>query len=251
MIQTTNETDLQKEHDPGVIEERLRSLPHPSLLSDAVLGGIDGAVTTFAVVAGAVGASFSHGVAVILGVANLVADGFSMAVSNFEAIRSKTEEIERVRKIEEHHIEHIPEGETEEIRQIYAKKGFKGKDLEKIVSVITSDKKLWVDTMLVEEWGLQLSVSSPLKSGLTTFFSFLAVGSIPLIPFLLGWGDIKEAFVLSSGLTAVAFFGIGLLKGWILNRSVLRAGLQTLIMGGLAASLAYFIGYWLRSVFNN
>ena len=107
--------------------------PDESYLRDWVYGGIDGAVTTFAVAAGVAGANLSPQIVLILGFANLVADGFSMAVANYSGTKAEREQYERLIAIEHKHIAAIPEGEREEIRQIFAKKGFQGEDLERAV----------------------------------------------------------------------------------------------------------------------
>ena len=138
----------EAEHHPHAIQARLLAPRRASYLGDAVLGGIDGCVTTFAVVAGAIGAGFSGMVVIILGVANVFADGLSMAVSNYLSTRSQHEELELARLEEERHIKEFPEGEREEIRQIFATKGFSGDTLERIVDTVTQNRQLWVDTML-------------------------------------------------------------------------------------------------------
>ena len=96
-------------------------------LPDFVYGGIDGSVTTFAIVAGVTGASLSPTIVLILGFANLFADGFSMAISNYLSTKSRKEYAEKIRKSEEHSVINIPEEETQEIREIFSEKGFSGK----------------------------------------------------------------------------------------------------------------------------
>jgi VIT1/CCC1 family predicted Fe2+/Mn2+ transporter len=141
---------LKAEHSPEAVRRRLENRHGPGYLGDAVLGGIDGCVTTFAVVAGAVGAGFSRLVIVVLGFANLLADGSSMAVSNYQGTKSQRQQVEEARRGEERQIEEILEGEREEVRQIFAAKGFSGDTLDSVVEVITKDSGLWVDTMLAE-----------------------------------------------------------------------------------------------------
>jgi len=240
---------LEETHRPAAIRRRLAEQRRHSYLGDAVLGGIDGCVTTFAVVAGAVGGGFTSLVVVVLGFANLLADGFSMAVSNYQGTKSQRELVEEARREEERHIAHIPEGEREEIRQIFAGKGFEGDMLASIVDQITQDRRLWVDTMLTEELGLQLDGPHPLRAGLATFGAFLFVGFFPLFPFLLPGLTLETTFLLSSVGAATAFFGVGVGKGLVLGRSALKAGLETLITGGAAAALAYVVGAWLRHMF--
>jgi len=242
-------SNLEAEHRPAVIRSRLEKMQQHSYLGDAVLGGIDGCVTTFAVVAGAVGGGFPAVVAIVLGFANLLADGFSMAVSNYQGTKSQREFVEEARRTEERHIEKIPEGEREEIRQIFARKGFESDTLERVVDVITQDRQLWVDTMLTEELGLQIDGPSPSRAAVATFVAFVVVGIIPLIPFLLPNLTPTQTFTTSAVVTALAFLGIGTGKGFILGRSLIRSGLETLFVGGTAALLAYVVGAWLRSTF--
>jgi VIT1/CCC1 family predicted Fe2+/Mn2+ transporter len=121
---------------------------------DFIYGSIDGAVTTFAIVAGVVGAGLSPGIILILGFANLFADGFAMASANFQASKARNEFIQMKRKQEEWEIDNLEDQEKEEIREIYRKKGFKDELLEEVVRIITSRRKVWVDTMMKEELGL-------------------------------------------------------------------------------------------------
>jgi VIT1/CCC1 family predicted Fe2+/Mn2+ transporter len=238
------------EHLPHTIEARLRRPRRSSYLGDAVLGGIDGCVTTFAVVAGALGAGFSGVVVIILGLANLLADGLSMAVSNYLGTRSQHEELEEARREEERHIKSFPEGEREEIRQIFSAKGFSGETLERIVKTVTLNPKLWVETMLIEELGFQLEGRSPFRAGLATFTAFVLVGLVPLLPFLFHQIVLDQhRFFLSAVITGVAFAGVGVAKGVILKRPLLSSGLQTLLIGGAAAAVAFLVGSWLRRAY--
>ena len=109
---------------------------------DFIYGSIDGAVTTFAIVAGVIGAGLSPGIILILGFANLFADGFSMATANYQASKARNEYIQMKRKQEEWEIDNFEDQEKEEIRDIYKKKGFKDELLEEVVRIITSRKKV-------------------------------------------------------------------------------------------------------------
>ena len=241
--------DLQAGHTHAAIAARLSQHPTQSYLRDFVYGAIDGTVTTFAVVAGVVGADLSASVIIVLGAANLVADGFSMAVSNYLGTKSQQEELHRVRRMEEHHIDVIPDGETDEIREIFRQKGFDGELLERIVQVVTSNRQLWVETMLTDEWGLTLTMPVPWRAGLMTFIAFVAAGLLPLLPFLVRptTGSQGTPFLWSIALAAVAFFGIGAIKSWFVGHSWWRSGLETLTLGGGAALLAYATGALLKS----
>lgn len=242
--------ELTRAHHPDVIRERLQQAPKSQNISDAVLGGIDGCVTTFAVVSAAVGAGFPPSVAIVLGFANLLADGFSMAVSAYESNKAKQEYAQSLRDMEEEHIDVIPEGEREEIRQIFIKKGFEGKLLETIVDIICEDRKLWVDTMMQEEHGIHHELDpNPFGAAWTTFIAFLVIGTMPLLPFLVGSLDMNQQFAISAVIAALMFFLIGMLKSLLFDQPYLLSGVRTLLTGGTAAGLAFFTGYILREVF--
>lgn len=241
----------QHQHDPEKIAARLERGPQSLYLKDFVYGAIDGAVTTFAVVAGVAGAGLSAGVVIILGFANLVADGFSMAISNFLGTRAENQYREQARRRELDEIHKWPQGEREEVKQIYARKGFDGELLEQVVDVLTRDKGRWVDVMLQEEHGMTLTEHDARRAGLATFVAFVLVGLIPLLPYVvnwMGWLEVARPLLWSSVLTSVAFFWVGAMKGQFVNQPRLVSGIETLAIGGAAAMLAYGVGLVLEGV---
>lgn len=238
-------------HTPAAIRKRLSEQPRQSYLRDFIYGAIDGAVTTFAIVAGVAGAGLSNTVIIILGAANIFADGFSMAVSNYLGTRAEQQELERARRTEMKHIAMFPEGEREEIRQIFAAKGFEGENLERVVDVITSDARQWVDTMLREELGLSVESRSPYKAAWATFIAFVVVGTLPLLAFLyqaLTTDELSHPFLLSAIMTGAAFFFVGAGKSRFVDETWYRAGFETLAIGGIAAGIAYGIGLALKGL---
>lgn len=241
---------LRSHHTPEAIRERLEGGPDQSYVRDLIYGAIDGAVTTFAIAAGAVGADLSGGVIVVLGLANLFADGFSMAASNFLGTRADREIVAELRRLELEQIDLVPDGEREEVRQLYAAKGFEGADLERVVEVLTADRDRWVDTMLQEEHGVQLEGPAPLSAATATFIAFLVVGALPLLPFFFDEfvADLSRPFLWSAVLTGLAFVGVGAAKGVALGGRVWRSAGETLAVGGLAASAAWVVGYVLRGI---
>jgi VIT1/CCC1 family predicted Fe2+/Mn2+ transporter len=237
--------DLKAAHTPAAIRERLQAGHRHSYLRDLVYGAIDGAVTTLAVVSGVAGAQLSSSIVIVLGIANLIADGFSMAASNYLGTRAEEQLRERASRIEAREIERYPEGEREEIRQIVASKGFTGTDLERAVEIITSDRKRWIEVMLTEELGLSLDGPSPLRAAGATLVAFVVVGSIPLLPFIVQFiapEALENSFRWCMLLTGAAFFGVGAAKSRFVEQRWYWAGLETLLVGGAAAALAYAIG---------
>ncbi len=238
-------------HTPQAISSRLDQGFTYHYLRDFIYGAIDGTVTTFAVVAGVSGAHLQISVVIILGLANLLADGFSMAISNYLGTQADGQLHEKTREQEYEHIRFFPEGEKEEIRQIFSRKGFSGRELEHAVSVITSDVERWVNTMLQEEHGISLKNPKPLQAAIVTFSAFVLVGSLPLLPFLWNWltdFPIKEPFLWSALSAALAFFTVGSMKGKYVEQKWYRSGIETLLMGGCAATLAYGVGLMLKNL---
>lgn len=226
-------------HTVQEVAARIGAPPGRGVLRDSVYGAIDGTVTTFAIVAGVAGAGLSPFVIVALGMANVLADGFSMAAANYSGTKAEADNIRRIKKIEERHIREFPEGERLEVREILARKGLSGRVLEQATDAITQDKESWIALMMEGEYGMGGVDPHPMKAALVTFFSFLIVGLIPLTPFLL---SLDNAFQISAGATLATFFAIGTLKSFWSLSPWWRSGLETLFIGGTAALIAYTVG---------
>ncbi len=213
-------------------------------IGEFVYGGIDGSVTTFAVVAGSAGAQLDSAVVIILGFANLIADGFAMSVGSYLSTKSEKQKYQKHKNIEYWEVDHLPEKEREEVREIYAAKGFEGELLEKVVDQITADKDRWVDVMMKEELEMAEENKSPIAMGAVTFISFLILGFIPLIIYVVDYtvGTEADLFLYSSVMTFIIFGLIGYAKSYVTNTSRIRGVFETLFLGGSAALLAYFVG---------
>lgn len=242
---------LRADHTPEAIRDRLDGETRPSHMRDVVYGAIDGTVTTFAVAAGATGANLEGGVVLVLGLANLLADGFSMAVSNYLGTQSELHHYATLRRIEERHVDQVPEGEREEVRQIYAAKGFTGDDLDRAVEIITADRERWIETMMREEHGVPDALPAPLRAAVLTLLAFIGVGAIPLVPFVVEAIEaslLPRPILLSALLTALAFAGTGWWKGRAVEISQRRSVTETLALGGIAALIAFLVGLALRGL---
>src|SRR3989344_9206533 len=123
-------------------------------IKDIVYGANDGMITTFAVVAGVVGASLSSTVILILGFANLIADGFSMSIGDYLSTKSEKEYYKTERDREAWEVKHYPEGEKAEMMEFYIKKGLSKEEAKKIVQTMSKNDKIWIDTMMLEELNL-------------------------------------------------------------------------------------------------
>jgi VIT1/CCC1 family predicted Fe2+/Mn2+ transporter len=233
------------DHSPESIRARLNAA-HPTIyLKEWVYGGIDGVVTTFAIVAGVVGAGLSPVIIMILGLANLLGDGFSMAAGAYSATKTESDNYARLHQIENAHIDKYPDGEREEIRQIYAAKGFAGKQLDTIVDTITSNRALWIDTMMAEEYNMPGAPPNAFQAAFHTFWAFVLCGAMPLISYVF---RIENAIFWSLGLAILTFFLIGMLKSRWSTKPWWWHGGETVLIGTAAAGISFIIGYGLRSL---
>ncbi|MFT5969969.1 MAG: VIT1/CCC1 family predicted Fe2+/Mn2+ transporter [Flavobacteriales bacterium] len=219
-------------------------------LGEFVYGGIDGCVTTFAVVAGAVGAGLDSSIIIILGFANLFADGLAMSIGAFLSAKSENEKFKKHQRIEYWEVDNIPESERQEIRDIFAKKGFEGDLLEQIVQTISSDKDRWVDVMMKDELQMIEEKKSPIFMGLATLISFITVGFIPLIIYLTDhFTPLSiDLFFWSSVLTGLGFVIVGFLKSYVAQIHIGKGIFETLALGAIAASVSFYVGGFIESI---
>ena len=218
---------------------------HYNWIPDFVYGGIDGSVTTFAVVAGVVGAHLSTPTILILGFANLLADGFSMAVGKYSSDKAERERIEVIRADEMRSIQEKPLEEKEEIREILERFGFKGKDLTRAENIITANPKVWVQMMLQHEFHVIEENLQPFKGAVATFLAFQMIGAIPLTGYVLAsffpWSD-QAVFAGTSVATVLALFFVGTVKARFTERNAILSGFETAAYGSAAAFIAYLVG---------
>lgn len=210
-------------------------------LKDTVFSANDGIVTTFAVVAGVAGAELSAGVVIALGLANLFADGLSMAIGNYLGVKSQVELEETETLGEKQEVVDKPDEEREEMVEIASRRGVPASRIPEWVSIMTSRRKLWVDELAIWELGILPKRSSdPLKHSLVTFVAFVVAGFFPLMPYVFHWST--DLFLPSIIVTAATLFAVGSMRTLVTKRNWLRSGLEMLVVGGAAAMAAYLVG---------
>ena len=235
-------------HDTSIHSEHIHERECGKYIGDLVYGGNDGIVTTFAVISGATGAALSPGIIIALGVANLIADGISMGLSNYLALKSRQDYEHEERRREEHEIVAFPAEERLEVMRVLEHWKIPEPHIHSVLASITSDKKRWVDFMMKEELNIVESHNdSPAKHGFVTFGSFVIAGSLPLVPFLLG-ASTANAFIISIIATAVSLCIVGSLRTLITGANWIRSGIEMLSVGILAALAAYAVGGIVRNI---
>ncbi|MBL8097037.1 MAG: VIT1/CCC1 transporter family protein [Anaerolineales bacterium] len=220
-------------------------------LGEMVYGGLDGIITTFAVVSGVAGAQLGTPVILILGLANLFADGFSMATGAYLSTKSKQEYYRKEWEREAWEVEHFPDGERAELIEVYRQQGYTEEDARQLVDIQSREPKRWVKAMMLDELGMMEDTGNPLTNGLVTFGAFVVAGAVPLLVYLLGLAfpvPPDAAFPVAIGLSGLALFGLGAAKVLVTKLNPLRSGLEMLIVGGLAAGVAYGVGALLKGI---
>jgi vacuolar iron transporter family protein len=223
-----------------------------SYFKEVIYGGVDGIITTFAVVAGFSGATLSNEtttqlsflVALLFGLANLFADGISMGLGNFLSVRSDQDLYNGMRKREALEIREHPEYEFQETVTILMKKGYSEEDARTIAKLYQKNENYWVDFMMNHEIKMpDPRGESAIFTSVATFLSFISFGIIPLVPFIaMPQGEPSTVFLYSVIGTAFALCLLGLLKWKIVGSSLKKSLLEVLVIGGIAAIMAFLVG---------
>jgi VIT1/CCC1 family predicted Fe2+/Mn2+ transporter len=228
--------------DDGATHTEAAHVPGGRSLRDLVFGANDGLVAAFAVVSGVRGAAVSARVVLLAGLAELIGGTIAMGLGAFLAAKSEREFVLSEREREEREIVEFPEEERKEVRTIFARKGFRGEALEQMVAHVTADPVFWVDTMMTDELGLSsVPQTAPLRSGLIVASAYALGAAFPVVPYALPIA-VPIAFALSIGLTLAALFVAGALKTRMTGRPALRSGLESVLIGAIAAAATFAAG---------
>jgi len=220
-------------------------------LPDFVYGGIDGSVTTFAVVAAVEGATLPIGVILILGIANLLADGFSMASSKYLSDRTEQEQYKKLYQAELKHIKSDFRNKDESLDKIITNYGFKGADLNVAKRVFQSNPEALVDLIMRNEHHMIEEGIEPKKGAVATFISFILIGLIPLLAYILNPIlnlEGSQIFITTVIATLTAMFVVGAIKSKFTDQHWGISGLETMLLGGFAAGISFAVGYLLQSI---
>jgi len=220
-------------------------------LGELVYGGLDGIITTFAVVSGVAGAQLGTPVILILGLANLLADGFSMATGAYLAAKSEQEYSRREWQRAAWEVEHFPDGERADLHEVYRQRGYAEDEARQLVEIQSREPRRWVKAMMLDELGMLEDARNPLLNGLATFISFVVAGTVPLLIYLLGLLVLipsDASFPIALALSGLALFGLGAAKVLVTKLNPIRSGIEMLLVGGFAAGVAYAVGALLKGI---
>jgi vacuolar iron transporter family protein len=210
---------------------------------DVVIGMADGLTVPFALAAGLSAAVSSTSVIVTAGLAEIAAGAIAMGLGGYLAARTDAQHFDAEVKREEWEIDNKRKFELDEVRGIFAGYGLSGVALDNVVTSIASDRKRWVDFMMRFELGLETPdpKRAPISAA-TIAVSYLVGGLIPLLPYML-LTELSEALKVSILTTGVALLIFGAVKGHFTGLNRIVSGLQTLLVGGLAAAAAFWLAH--------
>ena len=216
-------------------------------LRDVILGGQDGLVNMLGIALGVVAAGGSTHVLVVTGLAAAITESISMGAVAYTSFGSDRDFYLAERAREQNEIEAKPEDEREEIREIYAAKGFKGQLLEDVVSTITANRETWVSTMMNEELHLQpVAQQSLVQSAVVVTVATLVGHLIPIVPFMVVART--SAIIVAIALSAVTLFAVGVYSAKTLVGDWRKSGLQMVVIGLGAAAVDFLIGRLFHTV---
>lgn len=217
-------------------------------LKDAVYAANDGVITTFAVVAGVVGASLDPLVILILGFANLFGDGISMASGNYLGTKSEKDLYSKEKSRNQRLLDKDKEAYKKRVAKFLRDKGYEEQDVRGLAELITHNKKFALDFIMHEEIGLvEQEGARPIKGAFVTLAAFMAAGLIPLLPYIFFAGA-GSAFLFASIFTGLALFSVGAARSIYMESSWFQAGFEMLFIGGIAAIVAYGIGFAVSNI---
>ena len=252
LLRSSHENDALRDRTLKRNAEKQKQLDKGEYLADFVYGANDGIITTFAVVTGAIGASMPPGVVIILGIANLLADGFSMGASSFLSTLSERNFHKSIRLEQDYDIENTPDIAREEVRTILATWEVPKEILEKLTQVFTRTKRTWRNFIMKHAFDIpEEGNDKPFQHGLATFIAFIIAGFFPILPYVFAIGTEQERFLLSLLLTAVTLFVVGAGQSLLTNKKWwAKLGGQMLLVGGIAAGISYSLGFLVKTIFN-
>jgi VIT1/CCC1 family predicted Fe2+/Mn2+ transporter len=235
--------------------QHVKQLPHTphmeqhfeasDAVRDVVIGMSDGLTVPFALAAGLSGTVTDTHIIVVAGLAEIAAGSIAMGLGGYLAARTDRDHYLSEREREMRETVELPEKETEEVADVFRGYGMSESDLRPVVAAICSDQTRWVDFMMRFELGFEEPDPKRARNSAATIaVSYVLGGLVPLAPYI-AMPELYRALSFSIGVTLVALFIFGVVKGKLTGISPLRGGLQTVTIGGLASAAAFCLAKWI------
>jgi len=242
-----------RNHETGALLNNEKHSMFSDRLKSIVYGGLDGIITTFAVVSGATGGGFGVDVIMVLGFSNMVADALSMGVGDAMSTKAENDAIMKERAREAWELENFKEGEILEMVDLYEEKGMSRFDAEMVIRIMAKYEDFFIDRMMMDE--LELMVpdpdDSPWADGFVTFCSFIFFGMFPLLAYACTIGmnlEVRTLFGISCGLTVIMLFVLGAIKSLFTNQAWWKSVLEITAVGSFTAVVSFLIGWMIEDL---
>ena len=226
-------------------------------VKNIIYGGLDGIITTFSIIAAAVGASLEMRLIIAMGVANLIADGISMGVGEYLSTTFENKYISSEKAKEEHEFDNNHDYEVEEMIELYQNEGLDLEDAKEIVNIYTSKDKykpLFIKNMMAMELGLEINDDDPRINGLVTFVAFLIFGFVPVLFYIIfyfsDYHDYNSIFIINCFITIITIFILGIVQAKITKQPLFISALKLTMNGVIASSMAFLIGWGIEQGIN-
>ena len=221
--------------------------PSGKWLRHIIFGADDGLVSNLALVASLSGALLHNNIIIIAGLVEMLAGAISMSLGTYISTKSQIEFYKQEMRMERRDIKLRPEHEVKEIRELYRRKGFRGKELDMVVKRITSDKRRWFRVLIEEYLGLKgTAFENPIYAAVFMFIAFIIGGFIPVIPFIFFKTELLKYSII---LSIFALFIVGAARTYYTERNPIKSGLEMVLVGSIAALTGYYFGEFVNSLF--
>ena len=216
-----------------------------------IFGGLDGILTSFAIVSGSIGANLGPVTILALGISNVVADALSMGAGEFLSSRSYNAYVRKEREREMWELQNYPDGEIAEMVELFVKRGMSREDAAVVIERMAKYKEFFVDIMMTEELSLPVpsdgDPAESFKEAFVMFISFSFFGMLPIFSFFVAEQIVPglsqaSLFAVSCCITVVSLFGLGAHKAQFHDKRYIRSGMQTVLLGSICAFTSYFLG---------
>ena len=220
-------------------------------LKGIVFGGLDGILTSFAIISGAVGAQLGPVHMLALGVSNVLADALAMGAGEYLSSCSYNSYVRKEREREAWELQNYPAGEIAEMVELFVARGMSREDAEFVIQRMAKYKDFFVDLMMTEELALPVpgedDNNDALKDGLVMFLAFTAFGMLPIVGFVAAGAffpglESDQLFSVACIITGINLLGLGAFKARFNDKQYIRSGMETLVLGGVCAAVAFFVG---------
>ncbi len=226
------------------LDQEKKEIALKGKIRDFVFGIQDGLISTLGLLCGVQSATDNSKTVIITGIAAMFTGALSMATGAFLATKAEKEIFEKELKDQEDYIEEHPYLAHEELLESLNKEGLSRESAYRVVKLFSKQKMVFVRTFQEKVLGMSSSeMSRPFLSALVMYLSFVIGAAVPIIPYFLF--NVDQGVWVSVGVSAMTLFSVGVFKSWLARKSLIRGGLEFLLVACGSAFLGWLVGQFL------